>query len=250
MGSFQNCAKANFSEAAESSLGLQLGHDDDSSRGVITDTGAPSCREELQALTVPVRMIFVVDISGSNAGRSGTDPDKDVRAGSMQRFFNSYSSRVNFGWSLLTFAGASAIVITQNANALSMQNALNSFSSMKDEGNTPYVPALRSAADTIRADSSAPATTKYIVTFLSDGMPNPNVSESSLRSEVEKLIAVAPGRVSLNTVFYGDANADASERLRKMAAAGGGNFLNTNNNPTGNVFLISDLVQVPGVVCQ
>lgn len=253
--SFQNCAKANFTSTPMSSgdpRGL-LGDDDDSTPDVITDTGRPSCREELRTLTVPVKTIFVVDGSGSNlvdGDLPGTDPDKAVRGGSMQRFLNSHKDRNNFAWSLIRFAGTSATALATNVSASPMQSALDSFMAINDAGHTPYVPALDSAATAIQKDSSRTAQTKYIVVFLSDGMPNPSISNSELTTKVKTVINAAPGQVNLSAVYYGHNNSSASDRLKMMAQVGGGNFLDTNANPTGTAFLISDLVTIPGIVCN
>lgn len=253
--SFQNCAEQKFSSGGAGSSGGQvnLGTSDDDASGVITQTGGPNCRDELKALTTPVRMIFVVDVSGSNTGNNGTDPQKAVRAGSIQRFYNSYANKTNFSWSFITFANNSANTLIANANSAAMQGAINTFNGMDDKGETPYVAALNQTEASIVNDGARPANVKYIVVFFSDGMPNPAVNDSTLAAnvtEIKKASGLANDPVSFNTVYYGQNNQDAHDRLQMMAQVGGGNFLDTNVNPTGNAFLISDLVIVPGVVCQ
>ncbi len=256
--SFQNCADQKFSSSGDGSNTpgaggpVNLGNSDDEATGVVTQTGGPNCRDELKALTTPVKMVFVVDVSGSNTGNNGTDPQKAVRGGSIQRFYNSYAAKTNFSWGFTTFANTSANTLIANANAAAMQGAITAFNGMNDQGNTPYVAALDAAEATISSDTGRLPNTKYIVVFLSDGMPNPSVSDMILNQKVTaiKNAAGAGGQVSFNTVYYGDSNQDAHDRLQMMAQTGGGNFLDTNVNPTGNAFLISDLVIVPGVVCQ
>lgn len=242
---FQNCAKQNFTSSAS-----KFGNNDDDSPGIQTQTGGPNCREELRSLTVPVKPIFVVDTSGSNKKDPGSDPDKAVRGGSIQRFFNSYGPKGNFAWTFITFSGSAATTLTSNSNSTGMQSAINLFLNDTDDGNTPYVAALDAAKNAIDADSGRTSGTKYIVVFLSDGLPNPTVSDSTLNSKVGAIVNAAPGQVSFNAVYYGPADAQASGRLQMMAGTGGGNFLNTNTNPTGNAFLISDLVIVPGINCN
>lgn len=266
--SFQNCAEQKFSSTGSGSGnpndgagGVVLGTSDDDASGVITQTGGPNCRDELKALTTPVKMVFIVDVSGSNAGNKGTDPNKAVRSGSIERFYNSYSAKTNFAWSFATFAGSvntPANILISNANAQAMQSAIVTFNSMSDGGETPYVSALNAAQQIISGDTARAPNSKYIVVFLSDGMPNPAVDDATLNSKVSAIVGAAAstgagvnaGQVSFNTVYYGDANQAAHDRLQMMAATGGGNFLDTNANPTGNAFLISDLVIVPGIVCQ
>lgn len=253
--SFQNCADQKFGSSGGGSSnppGVNLGNNDDEASGVVTQTGGPNCRDELKALTTPVKMVFVVDISGSNTGNNGTDPQKAVRSGSITRFYNSYSTRTNFSWGFTTFAADNANTLIANANSAAMQGAINTFNGLNDDGNTPYVLALDAAANTISSDTGRLPNTKYIVVFLSDGMPNPSVNDSVLNQKVTAIVNAAgtANSVSFNTVYYGDNNQDAHDRLKMMAQTGGGNFLDTNVNPTGNAFLISDLVIVPGVVCQ
>ncbi len=256
--SFQNCAEQKFSSGgggSANSVGgpVNLGNSDDDASGVLTQTGGPNCRDELKALTTPVRMVFVVDVSGSNSGNNGTDPQKAVRAGSIQRFYNSYAAKSNFSWTFITFANSSANTLIANANSAAMQGAINNFNGINDNGNTPYVAALDKTEESIVNDSARPVGVKYIVVFFSDGMPNPSVNNSVLSAgvtDIKKASGLANDPVSFNTVYYGQNNQGAHDRLQMMAQVGGGNFLDTNVNPTGNAFLISDLVIVPGVVCQ
>ncbi|MGE0526647.1 MAG: hypothetical protein AB7G93_21125 [Bdellovibrionales bacterium] len=260
---FQNCAPQRFSSIPENSAqgsgsplgpGPRLGNSDNNATGVITQTGGPNCRRQLESSTLPIKPIFVVDVSGSNSrqrnGRGGTDPDKAMRGGAMQRFFNTYSSRVNFQWSLARFARSTAIVEVSNDDASVMQEGLDKFMDVKDRGNTPYKAALDAIKDVIVNDARRTNETKYIVIFLSDGMPNPRIDDDDLKTAIQGILNTAPGQVSLNTVYYGGENADASGRLRMMAQEGGGNFLDTNVNPTGTAFLVSDLVVIPGAVCD
>lgn len=248
---FQNCAKTTFSTSA--SLGQNLGVSDEDSVGIDTDTGGANCRGQLRQITTPLRLMFVVDVSGSNRienGMPGTDPDKVVRGGSMSRFFNTYSSRSNFNWSLMTFASGSARKLVSYGTSSDMSEGLQRFSGVVDNGNTPYLSALMMLRDEIAADPEPTENTKYVVVFLSDGVPNPEISDSNLRGAVRSVVNVAEGRVSFNTVYYGSMNSAAATRLKDMAAEGGGNFLDVNANGTGSSFLISDLVQLPGVICD
>ncbi|MGE4130443.1 MAG: hypothetical protein AB7F86_02330 [Bdellovibrionales bacterium] len=249
MAGFQNCSETKFSSDAGSSGGggVSLGNNDDDASGVVTQTGGPNCRDELRSLTSPVNMIFVLDASGSNVSDPppGSDPNKAVRGDSIQRFYNSYKDKTNFSWSFIYFKGNSATTLLSAGNASSMQAAINAFMAESDNGNTPYVAALNKTADTVNTSG-----VKNIVVFMSDGKPNPPVNDSTLNSNVTAILNKAPGAVSFNTVYYGPTNPEASSRLSMMASTGQGNFLDTNVNPTGNAFLISDLVIVPGVVCQ
>ena len=232
---FQNCNKVKFSA------------NDQSSSVIRTDTGGPNCRTVLETIQTDVNIIYVVDVSGSN---KTSDPNKEVRAGSLSRFYNSYSSKTNFSWNAISFAGSSAKVRLAEGDGQTFSDFLNWFDGFNDTGGTPYVLALDKTTELVNADPTPTATGKYVVVFISDGKPDPAVEDDVLQEEVLEIVATLPGRVSFNTVYYGPENSDASDRLKMMAQVGGGNFLDTNKNSTGNLFSLSDLVVVPGEVCD
>ena len=237
--SFQNCADQTFSSTDGSNF--------------TTDTGGPNCRRVLEEIQTPVELVYVVDMSGSNKtinGQPGSDPDKSVRTGSITTFYNTFKIKLNFFWTLISFAGNNAKTWASNAGADEMANAINSLIATNDSGATPYMPALNSARDAIQNDPNPNALKKYVVVVWSDGLPNPAVSDSDLSAKVAEIVALHPGRVSLNTVYYGPIDPEASGRLSLMAQVGGGNFLDTNMNGTGTAFSITDLVVVPGEVCD
>jgi Mg-chelatase subunit ChlD len=222
---------------------------------VVTDPGK-TCDLRLQQTTIPIKLLFVVDTSGSNAsitGYTGTDNNKVVRGGSIQEFFNTYRNKSNFSWALNIFSGTTSSALigytsSQPAftNAPStMQTAVNNFYAVTDQGETPYMAALNLAQTALASDSARTAQTKWVVVFISDGLPNPDVSQSTLNAKVASIVGTIPGQVTLNTVYYGPADANAASRLQSMAAAGGGKFLNTNSS--GRSFPIEDVITIPGV---
>lgn len=252
---FQNCSKTSFSagsgsSGSDNSSSMSLGH------------SANSCDGQLQTETYPLKVLFIVDMSGSNYESPGTDPDKSMRAGSIQTFFDSYKSNSHISWGFIGFQGTSAFAFinkgsTSNASfsssANAMQSAINTFEGMIDDDKTPYKAALNLAQTAISGDN-ADSNTKYVVVFLSDGMPSDYVNNSSgdqqLDGDVSNLVNLLPGRISFNTIYYGPTDATASQRLRDMATAGSGQFLDTNNNPTGKTFYISDNISIPGATCN
>lgn len=233
--SFQNCSKVKFSATDEKSVVIK------------TETGGPNCRTVLETINTDVKVIYVVDVSGSN---DKTDPDQVVRAGSISRFYNSYASKTNFKWNAISFSGTTAKVRLAEGDGQLFSDFLSWLTGHTDDGDTPYVAALDKTTDIIGADPTPTSLGKYVVVFISDGKPDPAVEDSVLKTEVQQIVASMPGRVSFNTVYYGPNNADASDRLKMMAQTGGGNFLDTNKNSTGTLFSISDLVIVPGEVCE
>lgn len=264
--SFQNCSEQKLSGKTDGGSGggggLNLGNTDDEATGVVTQTGGPNCRNQLRTTTLPIKPVFVVDVSGSNKIKDGTnntpgsDPDRIVRGDSIERFYNTYKAKPNFAWSFTTFAQSSANVILRMGDAASMANAIATFRAMPDAGNTPYIAALDAAKNNISSDTGRAANTKYIVLFMSDGLPNPSVNQATLDAKVLEVLNVLPaGSISFNAVYYGAVDATASGRMRDMvmnvpAPHTRGNFLDTNANPTGQDFLITDLVVIPGVVCN
>lgn len=231
---FQNCSEQEFSTVVEP----------------VTQTGGPNCREQLKEIVTPVELVFVVDVSGSNDGKNPTDLNKKMRAGSIAKFWDMYKGKTNFEWSMITFAKDKAPVNLEMGSATEMKEMMDAFMAIPDDGNTPYVKALDSTESLLSGHTNRLPNTKYIVLFMSDGKPNPAVADSDLSAEVQDVIDTLPGEVTLNTLYYGPKDDEASGRLRSMAQTGGGNFLDTNANPTGNSFLISDLIVIPGVVCD
>lgn len=261
----QACGQKNFSST--DGVGVKPtvfnGNENDNVGGITTDTGGPNCRDELSKITTPVRVHFIVDVSGSNVLRDNgvppTDPNKSVRGGSIESFFNTYAAKSNFKWGFEIFWGTSArSFINDNSGyamfgtSTNMSSALDAFANWEDDGATPYLKGISMASSLLTSElSKNPGDTKFIFVFLSDGMPTDGAQDSSVLSQaVSSLVNKAPGRVSFNTVFYGQASQSSYDRLKMMASVGNGNFLDTNRNTTGNAFLISDLVILPGVVCK
>ncbi len=222
---------------------------------------APTCRTVLHTTTVPIKLMFIVDTSGSNQwndnGGVGSDPNKTYRGGSITQFFADYSRYSNFNWGFATFSGTTAQALiglssTQpmfSPSAYDMQNAINNFYSIADGYNTPYQAAIQMAKYAIQNDPGRTAQTKYIVVFLSDGLPVPPVSDATLADDVRSVTGLVPGQVSFNTIYYGTSNAQASGRLSMMASVGGGRFLDTNTNPSGRDFPIDHTITIPGIEC-
>lgn len=237
--SFQNCSKKTFNQDPDNDVYY-------------------SCHEELTKITTPVKLLFVIDISGSNNPYEGnTDPNKEVRGDSIQEFFDQYKQYSNFSWGIHVFAGNKASTLIGNnsspefTNSINtMQNAIDYFFDLADKGNTPYRHALALAHKAIQQDSTYTSETKYVVVFLSDGAPNPHVADATLQSDINDLLSIRPDQISFNTIYYGDLSEETADRLEMMADVGKGQFLDTNTNSTGKYFEISHIVNVPGVKCN
>lgn len=226
---------------------------------LIDGNGNLVCRDQLVQQTVPVKVILAVDASGSNVDQGryyGSDPNKSARGGSIQTFFNTYSSKSNFSWNFIAFMGASATSLIGNSsvnpyfstNPGEMQQAINRFYGLADSGDTPYAAALDMVRSAIAGDASYTTDSKYIVVFISDGVPDPAISDSALISRVKGVLNTRPGQVTLSTIYYGSYNQEASSRLEMMADYGNGGFLDANSS-YGNTFQIESAIQVPGTLC-
>lgn len=252
-----------FTITATNALGIS------STRGYTFNSREVVCTTTISSTTIPTKMLFIVDMSGSNqsannctVGPNCTDPGKKMRAGSIQAFYDMFGMKSNFSWSFDIFKGTTSTALINNGspsspvfgNAAVMQTAINSFKGMVDSDNTPYMAALNLATTAISNDPDLRKTTdapQYIVVFMSDGVPNGSGDTSTnILNQVRTIVGLSPGRVSFNAVYYGPANATASGLIQSMASAGNGNFLNTNTNPTGLSFQISDLISVPVTTCE
>jgi hypothetical protein len=90
----------------------------------------------------------------------------------------------------------------------------------------------------------------YSVVFLTATPPNDfNIlnGDGPVISAIQHLLALAPGRISFNSVYYGSVNAAVSARLAAMAGVGNGKFLDTNTSAAGTSFKINNAIAVPEV---
>lgn len=228
---------------------------------------------DVAAISRLTKIIFVVDTSGSNVSPTmnnglsycdpsvsvctpATDPTKSFRGGAIQSFFNHYQQKANFDWGFVTFSGTQAQALTQNgyyAGITSVpsqfQQALQTFYSIQDGDATPYKAALQLTTALIQNDLDLNATTQpqYFVIFLTDGFPTDyqdsfgNFKSAAMQSDLAGLLAVAPGRVSLSSVYYGQADdQNAMSLLKSMALQGGGRFAHAADTTT--VLKIDDVI--------
>jgi hypothetical protein len=255
---FQNCAKMSFSKQ--------------SSEGIQGDPVFPpgNCTPTLDKEEGVVKIMFMIDTSGSNATNPGTDINKVWRLAVLNNFLTHYAAKANFYYNISYFKGSVANSITReggspgfsNDSALVHQN-VDSFTQVSDSDGTPYRSALNLAKSTIVHDLSLHDSTdpllrpKYVVVFLSDGLPDgytgignnagngdPAQGLADLTDDVINVLSPAPDRINLNTVYYyrTTENPSAETVLSVMAQAGGGAALIAN---TGDLPLIDDLVTVP-----
>src|SRR5437868_3411855 len=97
---FQNCSNAKFTtEVDPNALNSVTGTDDPNGGD------DPSCRPTTVSSSKIVKVLFVVDSSGSNVGEGGatpTDPQKKWRSSTVSNFISTFSSRSNFQFGMIS----------------------------------------------------------------------------------------------------------------------------------------------------
>lgn len=269
LASFQNCSKASFSTGS-ASIGTQsaqfgdlngdalaqlIQNGEDIKDVPIGTTGGGNTRcHNFNGVTQPLKILVIVDNSGST---DDTDPNKAFRLNLLSTFLANYQSKANFGWNLSYFSGSTAVSLVTQGNQPSfttgagMSTALGQYTVINASGNTPYTQALNLLRSAIAND--ADAVSSYAVAFISDGMPNPAISDANLATLVQDVVKTKPGKVSLSTVYFGSPNAYQNDapaaiaRLQAMALIGGGQFANT--VAAGANINFADVLTVPPSLC-
>jgi len=231
-------------------------------------TATPVCKTDYVDVSHKVKILFLVDTSGSNATTKttiGTDNNKVWRLATINNFVNAYSSKSNFYFGLVTFQGSSATPqIASGGNGIftndpsAVQQGITNFKNTADSGSTPYQPAILMAKSMISADLKAypSSDTAYVIVMISDGEPkdavylDPSTGIRTLISDVASVISVATSQISFNTVYLYNSAAPSNSNttyLQTIANAGGGVFVQANSQST---LSIKDTVEVPQQVCQ
>ncbi len=231
----------------------------------------PVCSEDLNQLSSQsnIKIAFAVDMSGSNKGGTdpGSDPDKSFRSGKIQEFFSDHKS-ANWGWQFIGFGVEkvpAVAFITDGGQAdftsdiNRVNGAFDKFLATPDTGSTPFRAALNALASSIKNDIAKSPSSKsvYAILFLTDGKPSDycdsnmkgctssNPDRAAIETDVRKLVSIAEGRITFNTIYYGPSDEGAALTLKNMAAAGRGTFIDTNES-TRNIHLDQALkVQKP-----
>ena len=244
-----------------------------------TAKGLSCTGQTVAAITRLTKIIFVVDTSGSNvvptmqqgtvqcdptqnACTPPTDPTKSFRGGAIQNFFTKYQAKTNFQWGFLTFAGTQAKSLIGAGAAPyitgsipSFQTAIQSFLATTDFNATPYKAALQLTQQAIQSDPdlNTSLNPQYFVILLTDGFPtdyttNGVFNSSALHSDLSSLLAVAPGRVKLSAVNYGQVDdPNAVALLQSMAQLGAGQFARAAD--TSTAIQIDDLIPGTQATC-
>ncbi len=287
---FTNCSGVNFSKGSAKDVVTGQGSPTDPpiTTGGGTGNPGPPCTTVNNNYTQNIRIVFMVDDSGSTFGRSGTDPKYIYRGASVNNFLSQYGSKPNFTYAYGEFddqndstffnilSGKLDLSVTSNVfgNAANMKTALSVYEDPNTDhgGQTYYDAAFNRMTSVINADPvvSGGFGSAYAVLFMSDGAPsmdnNTTLDHAGLNALVTGMINAASAKgkiVKLNTIYFGPetgivdstpnppVTADqAIGNLQYMAQVGGGNFLDTNKITPGSTFDIPSVIQLPGQDCS
>lgn len=216
---FQNCEKKMEFSTSSSTLGGYTPGEGDGDGGDYTpgegdgipnpndpndpdnpgnDPQLPPCTVTYNEIQTPVRILFLIDKTGSNADNSftpnsgdGTDVNKNWRKNIITNIRNSANSSL-FSYNLTLFRGnelnsndtnrydgalTKSLINGFSNNATVINNAISAFVADEDKGRTPHKSALNKARELIAADmATASSDVKYSVILITDGHPEPNLA--------------------------------------------------------------------------
>jgi len=227
------------------------------------------CTEVPSPTEFPVRILFIVDISQS---MNVTDPVPDPcptgacftrRATAVEEILNTYPPGNGVQYGLITFESSVAIQ-TKDATG-----TLGGFTDSADEvkvrlpalnaavGETNYVGALDTAytmlqQDMIALSATARSRARYVIVFISDGLPSPRTVEHGMPDDIRQSVENIAGlqkqqrlaEVALHTVYLAapatpdSVQLEAKELLAGMAQLGNGTYRTFEATERINLFSI------------
>lgn len=249
---FNNCGKAKFTQVTNKTEGSSQ-NPNGGPQPSPTDT---TCKETLGDNTENLKFIFMLDNSDST---HSTDPGKVFRSKVIMDFLTTYKAKTNFQYFLGYFNHDYEIYdkisgsFTESPtsmfeNNLEMGDAVTKFISEPSPNGTKF----RKAFDGIKLGLNTPdaSTSKYIVVFMSDGMPtdlDDSISDR-IQDAVDLVSGIKTERLTLSTIYFGSGAVGAHlDLLKAMAATGGGKFINTNETTE---FKLDNVVTIPGTTCS
>ena len=227
------------------------------------------CTEAPSPTEFPVRILFIVDISQS---MNVTDPVPNPcatgacftrRAAAVEEVLNAYPPGNGVEYGLITFQSSVAI---QTKDATGM---LGGFTDSADEvkvrlpalnaavGETNYVGALETSYEMllqcmIALAASARSRARYVIVFISDGLPSPRTVEHGMPDDIRDAVNNIAGlrkqqrlaEVALHTVYLAapdtpdSVQLEAKELLAGMAQLGNGTYRTFEATERINLFSI------------
>jgi hypothetical protein len=217
-----------------------------------------SCTAQLQASSAELRILFMVDNSGST---KTTDPSHHYRAETLRTFISQFGTKSNFSYAFGYFSGGSASVydgalFTESpgvnfGDAGFLTGAVDQYVTVGAAGDTPYHAGFATLQSLVSGDVAVNGSRySYVIVFMSDGMPTdlPDSVDSRLVELVAQLKASVPNTaLTVSAVYFGPTSgAGAILNLKTIAQAGRGQFVDTNIHGT---LAISDIITLPGHEC-
>jgi Mg-chelatase subunit ChlD len=231
----------------------------------------PSCTDTIETTTENLRILFMVDNSGSTGASNtgpGTDPNDYYRTQTVQHFIQQYGNRPNLSFGFGYFSGTTGNFYDTQTHAFgssannvygdstSLTAALTAFDTLPAGGYTPYGAAFDAVQSAITKDQAVSGTKwNYVVVFMSDGYPTDISTTPSLTTNLVNLVSRVANAVTskgnlitISTVYFGPgSDSSAIGNLQVMAQTGKGQFVNTN---VSNDLVISDVISVPSHICH
>ena len=224
-------------------------------------SGDALCRPGSVSANKIVKVLFVIDASGSNRGEAGSipsDPGKKWRSETIRNFLNHSMNKQNFYYGMTVFKGTTAKskinvegVPTFSNDQAVVEEGFDEFMHTSDAGNTPYKAALTSAKDIIKTDMEVHPEEKasYAVVMISDGHATDYKHPYEVIPDALSVKSLAPDRVTLNSVYYSTVKIDASapHYLKDISGIGEGAFIIADSH---RVLKLEDVIDLPSVSCQ
>lgn len=233
---------------------VELGHYEPN---ITTEIQGVFCTEDPQELSFPVKILFVIDTSGSMAF---TDPEAQ-RALAVSDVINEYNTNPGVSFGVIRFSGSSVLLTPGfTKDPAELDDALIQL--READGVTNYRGAIGQATnllagDILGSDLGERIRTRYTVIFLSDGLPYPPDTNryEDIYQDVQSLMQLENldvGELRFHTAFLNspdtpfDVAEEARELLQNMATLGQGTFTNFANGEEIN-FLNIDYTSIQRV---
>jgi hypothetical protein len=216
----------------------------------------------------PVRILFVADISQS---MNVSDPPPAVcptaaclsrRGNAVQSILTKYPPGDGVSYGLISFSSDSAILTRDGAGlggfTTDANQVLTSLPSLSSAvGETNFAGALKTTyemlqADMIALDATARGRARYVVVFISDGLPSPRTSDQGLPTEVRTAVSDIAGlqrqqrlaEIAFHTIYLAGPDTPpavqlvAKELLAEMSRIGNGSFRAFESTEEINLFYV------------
>jgi len=212
------------------------------------------CTEDPQEIVFPVKILFIIDTSGSMAF---TDPEAQ-RALAVQEVINEYNGNPGVEFGIIRFSGSS-IGLTDGftKDPAELDDAVMQL--READGVTNYRGAIGQATnllsgDILGSDLGERVRSRYVTIFLSDGLPYPPDTNryEDIYNDVQRLMMLGDldvGEIRFHTAFLNspdtpfDVAEEARQLLQNMATLGQGTFTNFANGEEIN-FLNIDYTSI------